>query len=294
MMNDQVEPDVSLVISTRNRARALDACLRAVAALDYPSGRWELVIVDNGSSDHTSAVVRQFAASVPFHVRLVSEPKPGLARARNAGVRMARAKIVAFTDDDCYAERDYLTTMVSAFQHGGYGYIGGRILLHDPTDARATIKEDTTPEDMPPRSVVPAGFIHGANFAVRRIVWEQIRGFDEMLGAGTRFAAEDVDFVGRASAAGWLGGYRPRPTVRHHHGRKPGNDVAKLKATYVRGIAAYLVKGCLNPPVRIAFFRYWYWHVLSRLRQGHYADLLRELAGAFEYLAKRVVTRQST
>jgi len=268
----------------------LRSCLDALARIDFDPGRWELVVVDNGSQDDTQQTVRHFTETARFPVVLVSEPRPGLSRARNVGVQSAAAPIVAFTDDDCYVEPDYLSAMVRAFQRKEYGYIGGRVLLHDPTDARATVKEDSESAEMPPFSVVPPGFLHGANFAFRRSVWTRIGGFDPMLGAGTRFASEDVDFVARASGAGWLGAYVPGPTVRHHHGRKPGPEIDRLKAIYIRGIAAYLTKGCLNRAMRQSFLKYWHWHIVSRMKQGRYSDLAREFAGVAEYLGRRMIT----
>uniref|UniRef100_UPI00286E8B15 glycosyltransferase family 2 protein n=1 Tax=Sandarakinorhabdus sp. TaxID=1916663 RepID=UPI00286E8B15 len=94
---------ISLIICTRNRAGPLGRCLAAVAGIVH-DGDWELVIVDNGSTDATAAVVADFAAQAGFRVVQVHQPVPGLSNARNAGVAAATGELILFTDDDCYVE----------------------------------------------------------------------------------------------------------------------------------------------------------------------------------------------
>jgi len=79
---------ISLVICTQNRCSTLRTCLEYVLRLQL-SGEWELVVVDNGSTDATSEVLASFADRAPFRVVLVNEPKSGLGRARNAGIAKA-------------------------------------------------------------------------------------------------------------------------------------------------------------------------------------------------------------
>jgi|SRR6516165_2657415 len=74
-----------------------------------------LIVVDNGSSDSTSHVLREFARSVSFPVIILNEAVPGLGRARNRGWRAASGEIIAFTDDDCYVLPDFLDSALEAF-----------------------------------------------------------------------------------------------------------------------------------------------------------------------------------
>jgi glycosyltransferase involved in cell wall biosynthesis len=280
---------ISLVICTRNRASSLRGCLDALAAMDFNPRAWELIVVNNGSTDDTDEVLAAFAREVPFRATVIHEQRPGLSRARNAGVEAARAPIVAFTDDDCYVAPDFLTRIVDVFRASEYGYIGGRVLLHDPSDAPETIKEDQHAQEIAPYSCVAPGFIHGANMAFRREVWEAIGGFDPLFGAGARFVADDVDFLGRASAAGWAGAYRPEPVVRHHHGRKLGADVAKLRTSYARGRGAYYTKGCLDWRTRPLFARHWYWNLRLLARQRRFPEAMNEIAAGAEYLMRSLL-----
>lgn len=280
--------DLSLIVCTRNRARQLPACLEALARQDYDPRRWQLIIVDNGSTDDTHAVAREFATRVLFHVVILDERLPGQSHARNAGMRAALAPLVAFTDDDCYAAPDFVRQIVDVFHAPGqlHGYAGGRILLHDPTDAPETIRPDAEPADLAPGTFLMPGVIHGANMAFRRSLWSAIGGFDVRLGPGTRFVCDDVDFLNRASLAGYHGAYRPEPVVRHHHGRKPGRDVDRLHQQYARGRGAYYAKGLLTKAGRDQVTRRWYWHLRTQWRRGRYRELLTELSAAGEFLLR--------
>jgi glycosyltransferase involved in cell wall biosynthesis len=285
MQTATLDRAISLVICTKNRAGHLQGCLEALAATEYDPRRWELIVVNNGSTDHTNAVLQRFADRVPFRATVVEEPRPGQSRARNAGVKVSRSPLVAFTDDDCYIARDFLTRVVEGFRNPRYGYIGGRVLLHDPSDAPETIKEDDQAEEIAPHTIVPPGFIHGANMSFRREVWESVGGFDPLFGPGARFVADDVDFLARASQAGFAGAYLPGPVVRHHHGRKPGPEIAKLRTGYARGRGAYYTKGCLmSPELRGMFARHWYWNLRLLVQQRRIPEAMNEIAAGAEYL----------
>lgn len=176
---------VSLIVCTRNRAARLPEFLARLAALDAPAGGWELVLVDNASTDNTPILVDEFARGAPFPVRCVHAAVPGLARARNAGLAHARGDILAFTDDDCYPQRDYLKALVEVFDERRVGFVGGRVVLHDPGDAQVCVLDVPTALEIAPRSFVRPGLIHGSNMAVAREVARAIGEFDPLLGAGT-------------------------------------------------------------------------------------------------------------
>ena len=233
--------DISLIVSTRDRCRQLGAHLRSVRHIIFDRP-WEIIIVDNGSSDETAAVVREFISSAPATVSFLSEPRPGKSNALNKALAIAQGEIAVFTDDDCYVERDFLERVWSAFRNPKVGYITGCILLHDPGDYRVAVKESNEPLTFSGRSFLHTGSVIGANMAFRRSVLAQIGGFDPLFGPGSPFyAGEDVDVASRASAIGWMGQYRPEIIVRHHHGRK-ASDFAHLAKGYSIGRGAYHMK----------------------------------------------------
>src|SRR5262245_58021394 len=100
-------PDITVLICTRNRAAQLGHALSSAARMDAPPGvRWELVVVDNGSTDETEQVALGYSDRLP--VRLVREETPGLSHARNRGVSEARGRYICWTDDDIVLDRNWL------------------------------------------------------------------------------------------------------------------------------------------------------------------------------------------
>ena len=98
------------------------------------SAIWEVVLVDNGSSDHTKHVMDRFQKRAPCPVQILSEGRKGLGRARNTGSSMARGRVFVYTDDDCYPESDFIQQVQRVFEESEIGYMGGRILLYDEED----------------------------------------------------------------------------------------------------------------------------------------------------------------
>lgn len=270
---------ISLVVCTRNRAAWLPQTLEALSALrmDRP---WELVFVNNGSTDDTGRILSGFAAPGHCSVTIVDEPVAGLGRARNAGWRAASGDILVFTDDDCYPDPEFLSAVESCFAgRERLGVVGGRVLLYDPSDAPMTIQTRADPVEITPRSFIPAGLIHGANFSFRRAALEAVGGFDERFGAGTKFPCEDVDVIARICAEGWEGRYDPAPVVYHHHRRKAA-DVPGLMRGYDLGRGAYYAKCILDPRLRYVYLKHWAY----RLRRQSLRRSRRELSAAAQFL----------
>ena len=241
-----IDPKIALVIVTRNRRNQLESALKSLKALRTRAS-WELIVVDNGSTDSTGTVVGAFASAFAQPLRLIYEPALGQGNARNAGWQSAEAEIVAYLDDDCYPAEDYLDAVLNCFsENPNLGFVSGRILLFDHTDIRMTIQESLTHVSLAPRSFICPGFIQGANSAFRRASLEQVGGFDPRFGvAKGQFAGEELDVAARISAAGWHGAYDPRPLVYHHHGRKTRWEEWRLMRVYQRGIGAFYAKSLL-------------------------------------------------
>lgn len=247
--------DLSIVICTRNRANQLRQALAAIERVQTQRD-WEAVIVDNGSTDETAAVIGEMAKRC-HRIRYVFEAEPGLGAARDTGWRAAAGTILSFTDDDCYVATDYVDAVCQAFtERDDAGFIGGKISLFDPSDAPVTIDLRQEPVVIPPRIFVPTGALQGANISYRRSTLERIGGFDRRLGAGTPYPCEDIDAVAAAVWAGIGGAYDPRPTVAHHHGRKQ-EDVCKLNASYDAGRGAYYMKYLGRPDSREVYLQNW-------------------------------------
>lgn len=117
---------ISIIICTHNGAVRLPQTLTAIAALSF-SGNWELIVVDNSSSDNSSLLVQTFLSENPNVVgKVISEPKAGLTYARQTGWRNSKFHIVLFCDDDNWLEPNYLTIAYSVFNRDpNIGILGG-------------------------------------------------------------------------------------------------------------------------------------------------------------------------
>jgi glycosyltransferase involved in cell wall biosynthesis len=224
---DQV--DISVIICTRNRAGPLGVLLASLERLKVPAGlTWELLIVDNGSTDTTAAVVEGFTARLP--VRYTREDKAGLSNARNHGVAAARGRYICWTDDDVEIDDNWLAAYAAAFKaHPDAALFGGRIYpkLDAPTPPwfaklldRWPISDIVAARDFGDAEV-PLGFDAdrvpwGANFAVRTT--EQRRfAYDPNLGVSPdqRRSGEETQMMFQLLGSGATGWWAPASKVFH-------------------------------------------------------------------------------
>lgn len=277
--------DLSVVICTRNRAGYLPKMLASIQKLHYSGIIWELILVDNNSSDDTLSILENFRLNFSVPTQVIHEPKDGLSNARNTGWRAAQGEIVSFTDDDCYPQEDWLTTTVKAFNEYDVAYVGGRVLLFDQDDAPVTIQTSTQPLHFAARAHIESGQIIGANFAFRRKLFADIGGFDTRLGAGTRFhSGEDTDLLTRASKSGFEGRYEPSIVVFHHHRRRLQQDVSKLYRGYAFGRGALFVKMLSESDEKIIPIKGWYWRLSSLIKKRGYTYVANEIKGAVSFI----------
>lgn len=211
--------DVSVVLSTYNRADRLAPALDALLSQsgDVP---YEVIVVDNNSTDATRTVVEQTAARSDGRLRYVFEPRQGLSYGRNAGIAVARAPIVAFSDDDVRVAEDWIAQVKRAFDaHPEIDYVGGRVLPHwlaapPPwlTDAHWSPLALQDYGDQPLVSGRErAVCLVGANLAFRRGVFDAVGLFTPSLGRVKDGigSTEDHDMQLRAWQAGMRGLYDP-------------------------------------------------------------------------------------
>jgi glycosyltransferase involved in cell wall biosynthesis len=178
--------DVSVVISTYNRSHdlevALDGVLSQRGAVSY-----EVIVVDNNSTDDTARIVRSRVAAGERRLRYVFEPKQGLPFGRNAGVRAARAPLIAFTDDDVKVDEGWVAAIKRAFdEHPDVDALGGRILPCWPGDVPEWLRggpagplalNDRGPAIVEVGASNAATCLTGANMAFRRSVFDRIGPF---------------------------------------------------------------------------------------------------------------------
>jgi cellulose synthase/poly-beta-1,6-N-acetylglucosamine synthase-like glycosyltransferase len=113
------QPFVSVVVPVRDGESTIAACLDSILATDYPAARREILVVDNGSSDGTAALIR----SRP--VTYLREYRRGVSNARNRGIAESAGEILAFVDSDCVVEPQWLTELVRPFADPEIGSVAG-------------------------------------------------------------------------------------------------------------------------------------------------------------------------
>jgi len=223
--------DVTVLVATYNRAAFLDRTLASIRELALAPGRtWEVIVVDNNSTDGTRGVVERHAPGFPVPLRYLFEARQGRSSALNAGIAAAGSAVIAMTDDDVQVEAGWLEAACDALLSGtGMAYAGGPVrpmwetappLWLDLTrgDLWGTIAiqdHGADPFVYEERRKVPLG----ANMAARRELFDTAGPFRVDLGrtSGRLLLGQEVpELLLRARAAGLRGCYVPAMQVRHH------------------------------------------------------------------------------
>jgi glycosyltransferase involved in cell wall biosynthesis len=177
-MND--DPVISIIIPVWNSPGLLRRCLDALGAQTLSRDMFEIIVVDNGSTDDTSDVARSFPGVILLH-----EPRPGSYAARNRGLQQARGVYVAFTDADCLPAPDWLEKgLAAAGQHPDAGVLAGRIELFEEGETEGPAFCDYERLFSFPQAHAARGNCATANWISRRTVFEELGGFDERLKSG--------------------------------------------------------------------------------------------------------------
>ena len=243
-------PAVSVVLCTYNRARLLEGAIEALAG-QTPGTPYEVVVVDNASTDDTPAVIEAAVARWPDLVRAVREARQGLSYARNAGIAAATAPIVAFTDDDVRVSADWIGTIARTFaEHPEAVMAGGRVLPRWRGSRPAWLNEKRwAPLGLQDHGAVPfvtgAGrpaCLIGANLAVRAAVFAAHGAFDPAVqrvrdGVGS---TEDHAFQERLWRYGLIGRYEPSMVV--HEEIDPVRLTSRYHRDWHRGHGRFIAR----------------------------------------------------
>ncbi|HUK81413.1 MAG TPA: glycosyltransferase [Verrucomicrobiae bacterium] len=250
-------PKVSVVVASYNGGRTLPACLNSLTHLKYPN--YEIVLVDDGSTDDTARIAAQFPT-----VRTIHQRNMGLSAARNAGVAAAKGDIIAFTDSDCRADEDWLYYLVGdllktdAVAIGGHNFpppednwVAGAVAAAPGGPAHVML-DDHNAEHIP-----------GCNMAFWKWALEEIDGFDPIY----RAAGDDVDVCWRLlqrdrriafSHSGFVWHYR-RNTITAYLKQQRGYGVAEAllrykHPEYFNSLGGLRWRGRIYNPSRMAGF----------------------------------------
>ena len=218
--------DVTVILCTYNRCADLVGALDSLAASQMPSSiPWEVLVVDNNSTDGTREVVESFCRRHPERFRYLFEPKPGKSFALNAGIANASSAILAFTDDDASVAPGWLQHLTTPLQHTEWAGSAGRVL-----PAQKFTPPPWLPDDLVNWGGILCAYFdlgddpceldrapYGVNMAFRRHVFEKYGGFRTDLGPrpNSQNPNEDTEFGRRLLKAGERLRYEPAAVVYH-------------------------------------------------------------------------------
>jgi glycosyltransferase involved in cell wall biosynthesis len=245
--------DATVLICTYNRALFLGETLDTLARSRVSLVRWNVIVVDNNSSDATRDVVMSRVADFPVPLVYLFEPRQGKSHALNTGLDATRAAIVIFTDDDVRVDEGWVDASCRAMiEDPSIDYTGGpvRPIWETPCPpwldrqradlwgTLAILDYGAQPFVFEERQRVPLG----ANMAVRRTLIDRVGGFDPQLGrnGNSLLGQEQAEFFCRTRADGARGRYEPDMALQHHVPAK------RLTKDYFR--------------------RWWYWKGISKAR----------------------------
>ncbi len=210
-----------VILCTRNRAAQLGQALHSLAAMAVDASiQWEVLVVDNGSSDDTRGTVRRFEQAYGARFRYTFEPTPGKTFALNRGLREASGEVFAFTDDDAIVAPDWLAAMLSCIGRHGADGVGGRVVPlweaprpHWLADRHLNVLAllDCGEREFRLSWRAPPYMLYGVNFAFRRDVFARFGAFDTTLGS----RGEDQELFDRLAANDASVYYDPTVVVQH-------------------------------------------------------------------------------
>jgi glycosyltransferase involved in cell wall biosynthesis len=175
-------PAISVVVPFFDSERYIAACVESLLGQEDVDGSFEIILVDNGSRDGSARILARYSA-----LTVLEEPTPGAYAARNAGIRRARAPIVAFTDADCIADRHWLRAVARGMQDPTVAILIGRCVY--PEDARFSLRLLAAYENAKAAYVVERcapryQFAYANNMAVRASVFAEVGQFKAWKRAG--------------------------------------------------------------------------------------------------------------
>ncbi len=219
---------ISLIIPTYNRAASLKRALESASYLDYPPDRYEIIVVDNGSTDSTPAVVKEARQNNPTNrLVYVREERLGLHNARHAGVWAARGDILLFTDDDATFDPGWLSAYAEAFDsHPDMAAAGGPVraaweapppqwLIEFMGDVK-TFGMLSLMEPYEDFRLAADGIFFGVNMAIRAGILLEMGGFNPEAFGAVWLGDGETGLIYKLRDHRMLIGYIPDALAYHH------------------------------------------------------------------------------
>jgi len=216
--------NISIIIPAYNAEKTIDACLTALTNQSIEKDKYEIIVVDDGSTDDTCNIVKKYG------VRLISQANAGPAAARNRGVRAAKGDIVIFIDSDCVADKYFIENLIKPFSNPKIVGVQGRYKRTRQKKIIARfiqIEIEERYKNMQKKQFID--FIGTYAAAYRRDIFLEMGGFDISFPMAS---GEDTDFSYRLSESCHKMVFEPSAYVEHKH---PDSLKAYLKMKFWRG-----------------------------------------------------------
>ncbi len=223
MREGNVRPRLSVVVAFYNSAATLGACIESLRALDRDGKDLEIILVDNGSTDDSAAIAGRYEG-----VTLLHERTRGAYPARNAGIRVARAPVIAFTDADCTVDPDWMAVILARMEDPGLGVLIGHCRF--PESASVPLRliggwENAKADYIARRCAAEHRIAYCNNMAVRARLFEELGPFLPWRRAG------DSEFVHRVARERPETAFRFEPAMRitHHEFTRARDRARRLR-----------------------------------------------------------------
>jgi GT2 family glycosyltransferase len=205
-------PSFSVVVPSRSRSEQLSTCIRKLEGLDYPTDRYEVIVVDDGSEHEP-----QIEPTSPMRFRLIRQRHRGPAAARNLGAAHAEGEYLAFVDDDCEPDRGWLAAFAARFATAPEKALGGRTINGLPENscsAASQLLVSYLQAYYQNGDTSQPGFFASNNLALPAELFRELGGFSTRF---RRAAGEDRELCARMLDRGLRLEYVPDAVVRHLH-----------------------------------------------------------------------------
>jgi glycosyltransferase involved in cell wall biosynthesis len=269
----------SVIICTFNRADYLADAIRSVQEQDYPPETYEIIVVDNGSTDETKLITEKVSKAEKPSLKYVFEPVLGLSVARNTGAKASNNEMLAYIDDDAIADPDWLKNLSKAYNSAVKGVVcvGGASYLSCEgqrpdwlTERYEGYLSSTIQLGSCLRILATGEYPVGTNFVINREFLSEIGGFCTELGrvGKTLLSGDESELCRRVQLKGGLILYAPDAVVHH---RVPSERLTRgyiLQRAYWQGVTDIVIMQKYDPRTRRALLRSTYGVILQQIGDG--------------------------